>query len=81
MKKMTGKTVYCLYTGDRKIPWYNGFVATADAWHEASIVRSTNRWYYEHDIWRKTDYNVIGKFSNTQNDEIQMAALMEKLLK
>ena len=79
--KLNGKTVYCLYTGNKKIPWYNGFIATAEAWNEAKIILSNDRWYYEHKIWENTNCNVIGKFSNSQNDKFQMTNLMENLLK
>lgn len=53
-------TVYCLMTGEKnKVTWYNGFIANVDAWKNAKIIQSNNRFFYEHYIWINTNSKVV----------------------
>ena len=74
-------TVYCLYTGKTKIPWFNSFIATPDAWEKAKIIQTTDRWYYEQGIWKQTNCNVIGFKTNDKNKPQDMLNYMQKFLK
>lgn len=74
-------TVCCLYTGKTKVPWFNSFIATPDAWGKAKIVISNDRWYFEQGIWKQTDCNVIGKDANDKDTAQSMQQMINKLLK
>ncbi len=74
-------TVCCLYTGKTKIPWFNNFIATPDAWEQAKIIQTNDRWYYEQGIWKQTNCNVIGFKTNDKNKPQDMWNYMQKFLK
>lgn len=76
-----GNTVCCPYTGKTKIPWYNSFIATPDAWDKAKIIITNDRWYFEQGIWKQTDCNVIGKDVNDKDTSESMWPWMDQLLK
>lgn len=60
-------TVCCLFTGKTKVPWFNSFIATPDAWEKTKIKISNDRYYFEQGIWKETDCNVIGLKANDRN--------------
>ncbi len=74
-------TVCCLHTGKTKVTWFNNFIATPDAWEQAKIIQTTDRWYYEQCIWKQTNCNVIGFKTNDKNKPQDMWNYMQKILK
>ena len=47
-------TVCCLFTGKTKVPWFNSFIATPDAWEKTKIKISSDRYYFEQGIWKES---------------------------
>lgn len=66
----------CPFSGNSKIPWYNGFFADPIAWSKLNIIPNDNRWYYETDLFKPTDILCYGYYNNNLNNSNEMTNFM-----
>lgn len=67
------------YAGVTKVPWYNGWVANAAAIRGMHLIKTEDRFYYEHCLF--TDAEVVGLRMNNISVQKEDKAIMHQDLK